>query len=194
MTHIYVSKLNIIGSDNGLSPDWHQANIFTNAGILLIRNAGTNFREILSEIHTFSLRENAFENIVYAIAAILSRPRCVKDRGPYHTRLLLIHGENKALKYFFKSPGMSKIPLFPCLENPKNLLNIEKSRKVIECIWLKKRSRVKSFGNISVFLLPVSVFVPVWLCQPIYLITHTKHAVSHTWSQYVDSVLTQQGS
>ena len=80
VTHKYVSKLNIIGSDNGLSPGWRQAIIFTNAGILLIQNAGTNFREILSEIHTFSLRENAFENIVYEIAAIFSRPRCVKDR------------------------------------------------------------------------------------------------------------------
>ena len=104
MTHIYVSKLIIIGEDNGLSPGWHQAIIFTNAGILLIQNAGTNFLEIFSEIHTFSLRENAFEDIVYEIAAILSRPRCVKDRGPDHTRLLLIHEENKALKYFLKSP------------------------------------------------------------------------------------------
>ena len=110
MTHIYVSKLNIIGSDNGLSPGWRQAIIFTSAGLLLIQNAGTNFRKILIEIHTFSSRENAFENIVYEIAAILSRHRCVKNRGPDHTRLLLIHEENKALKYFFKSPGMSKIP------------------------------------------------------------------------------------
>ena len=38
---------------------------------------------------------------------------------------------------------MSKIPEFPGLENPKKLPNIEKSRKVIECIWLKKSSRVK---------------------------------------------------
>ena len=95
MTHIYISKLNIIGSDNGLSPGWRQAIIFNNAGILLIQNAGTNFREILSKIHTFSLRENAFEKIVYEIAAILSRSPCVKDRGPDHTRLLLIHEENK---------------------------------------------------------------------------------------------------
>ena len=102
MTYIYVSKLNIIGSDNGLPPGWRQAIIFTNAGILLIQNAGTNFREILIEIYTFSLRENAFENIVYEIAVILSRPRCVKDRGPDHTKLLLIHEENKALKYFLK--------------------------------------------------------------------------------------------
>ena len=38
VTHIGVSKLTIIGSDNGLSPDRRQAIIWTNAGILLIRS------------------------------------------------------------------------------------------------------------------------------------------------------------
>ena len=37
VTHICVSKLTIIGSDNGLSPGRRQAIIWTNAGILLIR-------------------------------------------------------------------------------------------------------------------------------------------------------------
>ena len=54
VTHIYVSKLTIIGSDNGWSPDRYQAIIRTNAGILLIRTFGTNFSEIWSEIHTVS--------------------------------------------------------------------------------------------------------------------------------------------
>ena len=36
VTHICVSKLTIIGSDNGLSPGRRQAIIWTNAGILLI--------------------------------------------------------------------------------------------------------------------------------------------------------------
>ena len=53
MTHICVSKLTIIDSDNGLSPDRRQAIIWTNAGILLIRPLGTNFNEILIEIPTF---------------------------------------------------------------------------------------------------------------------------------------------
>ena len=57
MTHIYVSKLTIIGSDNGLSPDRRQAIILTNAGILLIRTLGTNFSEILNEIHAFSFKK-----------------------------------------------------------------------------------------------------------------------------------------
>ena len=52
--HICVNKLTIIGSDNGLSPGRRQAIIWTNAGILLIRNLGTNFSEIIGEIHSFS--------------------------------------------------------------------------------------------------------------------------------------------
>ena len=47
MTHICVSKLTIIGSDNGLSPDRRHAIIWTNAELLLIGPWGTNFSEIL---------------------------------------------------------------------------------------------------------------------------------------------------
>ena len=57
VTHICVNKLTIIGSDNGLSPGRRQAIIWTNAGILLIGPWGTNFSEILSEIHTFSFKK-----------------------------------------------------------------------------------------------------------------------------------------
>ena len=53
MTDICVSKLNIIGSDNGLSPGRRQAIILTNAGTLLFGPLGTNFSEILIEIQTF---------------------------------------------------------------------------------------------------------------------------------------------
>ena len=57
VTHICVSKLTIIGSDNGLSPDRRQAIIWTNAGISLIRTSGTNFSESLSEIRAFSFKK-----------------------------------------------------------------------------------------------------------------------------------------
>ena len=57
MTHICVSKLTIIGSDNGLSPGRRQAIIWTNDGILLIGPLGTNFSEILTGIQTFSLKK-----------------------------------------------------------------------------------------------------------------------------------------
>ena len=57
VTHICVSKLTIIGFDNGLSPGRHQAIISTNIGILLIWTLGTNFSEILSKIHPFSFKK-----------------------------------------------------------------------------------------------------------------------------------------
>ena len=55
--HICVSKLTIIGSDNGSSLGWCQTIIWTNAGILLNGPLGTNFNEILKEIPTFSLKK-----------------------------------------------------------------------------------------------------------------------------------------
>ena len=57
MTHICVSKLTVIGSDNGLSPGRRQAIIWTNAGILLIGPMWTNFSEILIENHIFSFKK-----------------------------------------------------------------------------------------------------------------------------------------
>ena len=57
MTHICVSKVTIIVSDNGLSPGRRQAIIWNNAGILLIGPLGTYFTGILIEIHTFSFKK-----------------------------------------------------------------------------------------------------------------------------------------
>ena len=83
VTHIYVSKITIIGSDNGLSPGRRQAIIWTNAGILLIgkkihlqmssvkclpfclglnvliRPLRTNFSAISTKIQMFSLNGNS---------------------------------------------------------------------------------------------------------------------------------------
>ena len=57
VTHICINKLTIIGSYKGLSPGRRQAIVWTNAGILLIGPLGTNFTEILLEVHTFSLKK-----------------------------------------------------------------------------------------------------------------------------------------
>ena len=73
--HICVTKLTIIGSDNGLSPGRRQTMIWTNAGILFTGALGTNASEIWIEIYTFW---NTFENVVWKRAAILSRPQCDK--------------------------------------------------------------------------------------------------------------------
>ena len=55
--HICISNLTIIGSDNGLSPGRRQAIIWTNVRILLIGPLGTNFSEMLIEIHIFSFKK-----------------------------------------------------------------------------------------------------------------------------------------
>ena len=72
VTHVCVSKLIIIGSDNGLSPGRRQAIIWTNAGILLVGPIGTNFGEILIEVHTISFKE-----INLKMSSEQCRPFCI---------------------------------------------------------------------------------------------------------------------
>ena len=69
-----------LSSDNGLSPGWSRAIIWTNfffiiwnnAEILLIGPLGTNFCEILIEIHTFS-----FKKIHLKMLSVKWRPFCL---------------------------------------------------------------------------------------------------------------------
>ena len=72
VTHICVSKLTIIGSDNGLSPGRRQAIIWTNAGILLIGPLGTNFSEILIGTQTFP-----FKKMHLKMSSAKWRPYCL---------------------------------------------------------------------------------------------------------------------
>ena len=57
LTHIWVSKLTTIGSDNCLSPCWRQAIILTNAGLYLTGPLGARFGEIIIEIYSFSFKK-----------------------------------------------------------------------------------------------------------------------------------------
>ena len=68
----YVSKLTIIGSDNGLSPNRRQAVFWTNAGVLLIGPLGTNFSEILIGINIFSFRKKHLK-----MSSVKRRPFCL---------------------------------------------------------------------------------------------------------------------
>ena len=70
--HICVGKLNIIGSDNGLSPGRRQAIIWTNARILSIRPLATNFNELLIGIQTFS-----FTKMYLKMSSAKWRPYCL---------------------------------------------------------------------------------------------------------------------
>ena len=77
MTHICVSKLTIIGSDNGLSPGRHQAIIWTNAGIMLIGTLEQTSGKSCSKFFHLISRKCIWKCRL-EMAAILSRPQCVK--------------------------------------------------------------------------------------------------------------------
>ena len=83
VTLICVNKLTTIGSDNGLSPTRRQAIIWSNAGILLnwtlIRS---KFQWNLKRNWYIFIQANAFENVVWKMAAILSRLQCVNTLRP----------------------------------------------------------------------------------------------------------------
>ena len=81
MTYICLSKLSIIGPDNGLSrARRRQAIIWNNIGVLLIGNLRI-YSEILSEIHTFSLKKMHLKMLsvkwrqIYLVANVLKRRR-----------------------------------------------------------------------------------------------------------------------
>ena len=74
MTSVCFGKLTIIGSDNGLSPEWHQAIICSSVGILLIGPLGTD-----NWNSNICIKENAFENGISEMVSILCRLQCVKS-------------------------------------------------------------------------------------------------------------------
>ena len=105
-THIWVSKLTMIGSDNGLLPGGCQAIIWTNAEILLIGHMGTNFSETLIEIYTFSFKKMHFKisfadwwiwciglNVLIGV-----KTKSMKKRG---------HGHLAKVKHHFRSESMA---------------------------------------------------------------------------------------
>ena len=60
---MWVSKLTIIASDEGLSPGRRQAIIWTSAGILLFGRLGTNFSDFFYRNYNIFIQENAFESV-----------------------------------------------------------------------------------------------------------------------------------
>ena len=72
VTHICVSKLTIIGSDNGLSPGRRQAIIWNNAGLLLIEPLGTNSSEIAIGIQRKCTWTCRLRNGVHFVSASMS--------------------------------------------------------------------------------------------------------------------------
>ena len=81
VTYIYINKLTIIWSGNGLLPGRCQAIIWTNVRLLLIEPLGTNFSEILIEIYTFS-----FKKMHLKMSSAEFRPFCLGPNGLSHNK------------------------------------------------------------------------------------------------------------
>ena len=76
LMHICISKLDIIGSDNGLFPIQCQAIIWSNIVFVLIGPLNQwNNEDIF-------IKENALEKVIYKMAAIWSQPQCVNSWVP----------------------------------------------------------------------------------------------------------------
>ena len=114
MNHICVSELTIIGSDNGLSPGWFQAIIWTNTGILLIGTLGTNSSAVLIQMHTFSLKK-----IHLKMSSGDWRPFFLGLNVLTHCGLVIPYDKNKL------GPHLSWLAqaIAFCLEAPSHYLN-----------------------------------------------------------------------
>ena len=75
VTHICVSKLTIIGSDSGWTASSHYLNQCWNIINFILRN---KLQWNLNRNSYIFTQENAFENSVWKMAAILSWPQCVE--------------------------------------------------------------------------------------------------------------------
>ena len=100
VTHICVSEIIIIGSDNSLSPGRRQAIIWANDGILLIGPLRTNFSEIWIQINTFSFTKMHLKMssgicwpycLGLNVLNVFSKTsRCLSGKVP-HSRVLFAH-------------------------------------------------------------------------------------------------------
>ena len=142
--HICVSKLTIIGSDNGLSPGRHQAIIWTNAGILFIGPLGTNFSEILIEILKFS-----FKKMRLKVSSGKWRPYCLGLNVLSHWGRVMHICISKVIHHWFRWWLIACSALYHCQLDPKEHTSIKLCPKFKhfhsrECIW---KCRPKKFGH-----------------------------------------------
>ena len=99
MTHIFVRKLTIIGSDNGQAPGQGQAVVRTNAG-KVNSNLRNKLQWTLKRNSYILIQENAFEYVAWEMAAILSRLNMLRQGRWSYERGNLVHDDVMALELF----------------------------------------------------------------------------------------------
>ena len=122
VTHICISNLTIIVSDNALSPDRRQVIIWSN---WTLRN---KIQWNLNRNSYVFTQENTSETVAWKTAAILSRPQCIKNVG--NPLQFVAH---------FSDPSGSnyrKITTFHSDQCPENIYDMKmKSDDVCKLSW-----------------------------------------------------------
>ena len=119
MTHICVGKLINIGSNIGLSPETRQISIWTNAWILLIGPSGTNFSDILIEIHTFS-----FKKLYFKMSFVTWRPFCPGGNELKHAIYIMCNISIIPIVLF------SVLMAFPCNDVSESVINLQRCSRI----------------------------------------------------------------
>ena len=170
MTHIWVSELPIIGSDNGLAPGRRQAIIWTNAGLLLIGPLGTNFNEILIEILTFS-----FKKMRLKVSSAKWRPfrlglNVLRNQIPYY------HGDITSREIWFSEKLFRIIGLGEFCEIP-NWLNTD---MVFMILIIKPHC-----NKLPVFIMPLNTNGDTLVCFDLTMNTQLPSILWHVASQVI---------
>ena len=157
MTHICVSKLTTIGSDNGLSLGRRQAIIWQCWNIVKL-NLRNKFQWNLKRNWYIFIQANALENVVWKMAAILSRPQCVEKWLCYsgHRVALVVHRAQKSV------PGSAgEWPTFspPPLESCSGTANVDGPN------WASGRLAISCTVMLTLFQ-ETNIFAPAVISKP----------------------------
>ena len=154
VTHMCVSKLAIISSDNGLSPGRRQTIIWTNAKMLLIQPLKTNFSEVSMKMCRFS-----FKKIHLKMSGkwrpFFSRLQCVKlVLGVCRSKVIIRYGDNKPVRKSFqvrswewghRSSGVNRTlhhtPITQELTRLIMLINTTKNKRILiqfQCMYAEE--------------------------------------------------------
>ena len=148
VTHICVSKLAIIGSDNGLSPGQRQAIIWTNAGILVIEPLGTKFSEIIIEIHISS-----FKKMFLKISSGKWQPFClglnVLTNSGAEARIFQDNSTSQEICTLFTF--LLAVALGQSNAYPSALKNMDKCINIIHKKWLYIHNKTKKNKTMWMF-------------------------------------------
>ena len=94
MTHLSISKLTIIGSDNGLSPGWRQSHYLNQCWNIVNCTLRNKLQWNLNLNPNIFMEKIMFQNVVCEMS-ILSQPQCVNSL--IHL-IVFIHSQHKCSK------------------------------------------------------------------------------------------------